>query len=91
MKEELLIVFIIFLKKNDLLERYEASLYKSSCITIKSFYYNRISDPIQLIESAFSWVFENVNKKQFVDWYFYSNLWKRIVNDFLTFKTKNKI
>lgn len=91
MKEELLIVFIIFLKKNDLLERYKTSLYKTSCITIKSFYYNRIADPIQLIESAFSWVFENVNKKQFVDWYFYSNLWKRIVSDFLTFKTKNKI
>ncbi|MEE3323958.1 MAG: hypothetical protein VZR33_01380 [Methanosphaera sp.] len=91
MKEELLIVFIIFLKKNDLLERYKTSLYKTSRITIKSFYYNRIADPIQLIESAFSWVFENVNKKQFVDWYFYSNLWKRIVNDFLTFKAKNKI
>lgn len=91
MKEELLIVFIIFLKKNDLLERYKTSLYKTSCITIKSFYYNRIADPIQLIESAFSWVFENVNKKQFVDWYFYSNLWKRIVNDFVTFKRKNKI
>jgi hypothetical protein len=91
MKEELLITFILFLKKNDLLERYETSLYKSSHVTIKSFYYNRISDPIQLIESAFSWVYENVNKKQFVDWYFYSNLWKRIVNDFVTFKRKNKI
>ena len=91
MNEELLITFIIFLKKNDLLERYKTSLYKSSHITIKSFYYNRISYPNQLIESAFSWVYENVNKKQFVDWYFYSNLWKRIVNDFVAFKIKNEI
>jgi hypothetical protein len=91
MKEELLIVFIIFLKKNDLLERYKTSLYKTSRMTIKSFYYNRIADPIQLIESEFSWVSENVNKKQFVDWYFYSKLWKRIVKDYYKFKRKNKI
>lgn len=91
MKEELLIVFIIFLKKNDLLERYKTSLYKTSRLTIKSFYYNRIADPIQLIESPFSWVYENVNKKQFVDWHFYSKLWKRIVKDYYKFKRKNKI
>lgn len=91
MNEELLIVFIIFLKKNDLLKRYESALYKSSRITIKSFYYNRISDPTQLIESAFSWAYENVNKRQYVNWYFYICSWKRIVNDFIEFKRKNKI
>lgn len=91
MKEELLIVFIIFLKKNDLLERYKTSLYKTSCITIKSFYYNRIADPIQLIESAFSWVYDNANKRQYIDWYSNSILWKRIVKDFVAFKRKNKI
>jgi hypothetical protein len=90
MKEELLITFIIFLKKHDLLERYKTSLYKSSRITIKSFYYNRISDPIQLIESAFSWGYDNRDKSHYVDWYFISNRWKKIVNYFVVHK-KNKI